>query len=423
MEGIGNTAKADLGSWASEEIQRCPFPFLHRLIEEKPVYPDPQTGLYIVTRYDDVSFIAGNPNLFSTKAAIVMDRRDSSVAEEVRRRFEERGFPEVGTLSFEDPPVHTKQRALVDKVFTPSTVRAMEPRIEAMTNQLIDAFIERGEANILTELAVPLPMFIIADQLGVPREDWARFQRWSDWTVERNNPLLDPKRELEIVDELIEMQNYLYDKVKFYREHPADNLITKLVHAQAEDESISEPVLMNILHIILVGGNETTTNAIMHSVNGLLTGKGVKERVEQDHKLIPALIEESLRLHAPVPHLWRIATEDTKIGDVDIPKGAKIQLSWQGANLDPAKWENPDELNLDRKGIRNHLTFGRGAHFCVGFSLARAEVRIAITALLTRLRNLGLSPDHPKPEVQPHFQIHRLGDLHVRFAPGLKNGG
>jgi cytochrome P450 len=142
-----------------------------------------------------------------------------------------------------------------------------------------------------------------------------------------------------------------------------------------------------------------------------------------DSSLIPGFIEESLRFHTPVPHMFRTAKEDVSIRGVDIPKGSVLQISYMSGNRDEDKWECPEEFRIDRKGIRNHLAFGRGIHFCVGNLLARGELRIAIKRLLERLENLRFAPDAPEPEFEPHFQIHALGHLRVAFDPGRKLAG
>ena len=409
------TVKENLGSLAMPEIQTCPFPFLDKLLEEAPIYKDPLTGMLIVTRYDDIGYISAHPELYSNKTTVVVGRTDSPVAEEVARRYAERGFPEMHTLVTNDPPEHTSYRALVEKAFTPSYVKELEPYIEALVDELIDGILPQGRANLLPEFAIKVPMYIIADQLGVDRADYDRFKLWSDVTVERNNPLLDPDRELEITDHLIDMQNYLHERAERYRKDPEDNLLSRLVHAEVDGETLSPPALIAVAHQLLVAGNETTTTGITTAMWLLLTRPDLRAAIEGDHSLIPSFVEEVLRSHSPVPHMWRVATQDSRIGDHDIPKGAVLMLSYLAGNRDQSKWECPERFEIGRKGVRNHLAFGRGIHFCIGNQLARGEMRIAIRRLLQRMPNLRLSPDHPEPQFIPHFQIHALDHLHVVF--------
>lgn len=409
------TKQQDLGSLASPEVQVCPFPFLDRLLTEAPVYKDPLTGMYVVTRYEDIGQVSAHPEIFSNKTTVVVGRHDSPVAEEVARRFAERGFPEMHTLVTNDPPEHSSYRALVEKAFTPSYVKALEPYIEALVDDLIDGMLPAGKADLLPEFAIKVPMYIIADQLGVDRADYARFKLWSDVTVERNNPLLDPDRELEITDHLIDMQNYLHERAVRYRSEPTDNLLSRLVHAEIDGEKLSDPALIAVAHQLLVAGNETTTTGIVTALWLLLTRPDLRSAVQQDYGRIPGFVEEVLRAHSPVPHMWRVATQDSRIGDVDIPEGAVLMLSYLAGNRDPAQWSCPQEVQLGRQGGRNHLAFGRGIHFCIGNQLARGEMRIAIRRVLERMPELRLSPDHPEPQFIPHFAIHALDHLHVMF--------
>jgi cytochrome P450 len=409
------TKHENLGSLATAEVQTCPFPFLDRLLAEAPVYKDPLTGMYVVTRYEDIGQVSNNPALYSNKTTVVIGRHDSPVAAEVARRYAERGFPEMHTLVTNDPPEHTSYRALVEKAFTPSYVKSLEPYIEALVDELIDGILPAGKANLLPEFAIKVPMYIIADQLGVDRADYDSFKLWSDMTVERNNPLLDPDRELEITDHLIEMQQYLYKRAVEYRSNPTENLLSRLVHAEIDGEKLSDPALIAVAHQLLVAGNETTTTGIVTALWLLLTRPDLRHEIEADYSRVPSFVEEVLRAHAPIPHMWRVATADSTIGDVEIPEGAVLMLSYLAGNRDPAQWACPQDIQINRPGVRNHLAFGRGIHFCIGNQLGRGEMRIAIRRILERLPGLRLSSSHPAPQFIPHFAIHALDHLRVEF--------
>lgn len=409
------TKQENIGSLASPEVQMCPFPFLDRLLADSPVYKDPLTGMYVVTRYDDIGYVSAHPEIYSNKTTVIVGRHDSPVADEVARRHAERGFPEMHTLVTNDPPEHTGYRALVEKAFTPSYVKSLEPYIEALVDELIDGILPAGKANLLPEFAIKVPMYIIADQLGVDRADYDRFKLWSDVTVERNNPLLDPDRELEITEHLIDMQNYLHARAVEYRSNPTENLLSRLVHAEIDGEKLSDPALIGVAHQLLVAGNETTTTGIVTAIWLLLTKPELRSAIEADPSRIPSFVEEVLRSHSPVPHMWRIATEDTCLGDVDIPKGGVLMLSYLAGNRDPAQWACPQDIQIGRPGVRNHLAFGRGIHFCIGNQLGRGEMRIAIRRIFERLPGLRLSPGHAEPQFIPHFAIHALDHLNVIF--------
>lgn len=176
--------------------------------------------------------------------------------------------------------------------------------------------------------------------------------------------------------------------------------------------------LLMIAQLILVAGNETTTTGITSAMYMILSDLALKDRLIANPDMIPAVIEEMLRAHAPVPHQYRFTTQDTELCGVAIPKGTVVQLSYLAGNYDKAKWECPEKIDIDRKGVRNHLAFGRGIHFCVGNQLARMEMRVAIGRLLERLKDIHLSDKHPAPQFMEHFQIHALESLNVEFTPG-----
>lgn len=406
----------DLGTYASPEVQRCPFPFLNKLLEDAPVYRDPGTGMYIVSRYDDISYVNSNPAIFSSRTPIMINRQ-TSVSEEVARRYKERGWPEEHVLAFADPPEHTLHRALVDKVFTPSYVKKLEPVALQIVDDLIDGFIQAGETDLSSGFAVHLPMYIISDQLGVAREDYEQFKLWSTAWVDRNDPNCPPDRELMLTDRMIDMQVYLAARAREYENTPGDNMLSRLVHAEVEGQRLTMGQLLMIAQLILVAGNETTTTGITTAMYMILSDSTLKARVLADPSVIPQVIEEMLRAHAPVPHQYRFTTQETELAGVVIPKDTVVQISYLAGNYDKARWECPEQIDVDRKGVRNHLAFGRGIHFCVGNQLARMEMRVAIGRLLERLADLRISEHHPAPKFMEHFQIHALESLHVAFTP------
>lgn len=407
----------DLGSLASSEARTCPVPFLRRLQAEAPVYHDPVTGFFVITRYNDIGFVAENPQIFSSQNEILMGRSGSPVADEVHRRFREHGFPEVHTLTTADPPVHTQYRRLVDKVFTPSFVKSLEPVVHEIVDELIDTFVADGRVELAWQFAYLLPLYVIADQLGFDRKDWKQIRYWSDIAVERADPMLSPERELECTDAMIEMQQFLIGYVRKFREAPTDGLFSRLVHVEDDGNRLSDGALMSIGHQLMVGGNETTANAILSVMNELLTDPALMARVKSNPALIPSLQEEVLRMHSPAPNFIRIVKSDTEIGGVAIPAGSTVVVSYMAANYDPEKFNDPGRLDIDRKGVRQHLSFGRGLHFCIGHLLAKAEIKIAIEHLLARLPNIRLSPDHPAPDYVEHAFIHAIDAMHLEFDP------
>jgi cytochrome P450 len=402
-------------SFTDPDVQRCPFALIERLQQESPLYPDPVTGFLVVTRYDDLLFVNQHPELFSNTTSVILDRTGSSVAAEVGKRFSEHGFLPMHTLVTNDPPSHTRYRALVDKVFTASFVRRLQGRIEQLADELIEAFIGDGKVDLIEAFAVKLPMFLIAEQLGVSKDDWRRFKLWSDITVEQINPSLAPERELEITNQLIGMQNYLWQRAEHYLDNPAPTLLSRLAHAEVDGQRLTPRELVAIAHQLLVAGNETTTSTIATGVFLLLENPDVRQRLTNDPALIGNFIEETLRLHAPSPHLYRQVLVDTHINGQPVAKGSILMLSYLAGNRDPSKFEAPARIDLERKNGRQHLAFGKGIHFCIGNQLARAELRVAFEHLLRRLPAMRLDPEWPNPQFAALYHVHTLEQLHLVF--------
>jgi cytochrome P450 len=402
-------------SFTDPAVQRCPFALMDQLQREQPLYPDPVTGFLVVTRYADLVYVNQHPQVFSNTTSVILDRKGSPVAEEVACRYARHGYLPMHTLVTNDPPSHGRYRALVDKVFTAPFVRQLEGRIEQITAELIDAFIHDGKADLLQAFAIKLPMFLIAEQLGVSRNDWQKFKLWSDITVEQINPALAPERELQITDHLIEMQNYLWQRAEYYRTEPAPTLLSRLAHAELDGQTLSARELVAIAHQLLVAGNETTTSTIATGVWLLLENPALRRRLSAEPTLIPNFIEETLRLHAPSPHLYRQVLQDTEINGQPVAKDSILMLSYLAGNRDPQKFPEPETLDLERSNARQHLAFGKGIHFCIGNQLARAELRIAFEHLLRRLPEMELDPDWPRPQFAALYHVHQLEQLHIRF--------
>lgn len=405
-------------SIASREARSCPAAFYGKLREGQPVYLDPVVGCHVVTRFADIVFIGDHPELFSNNNEILVGRSHSPVADEVKRRFEQNGFPELHTLVTADPPDHTRYRSAVDRIFTPSFVKAFEPRIREIASELTDAFADRGSVDLLNEFAIPLPMYIILDRLGLPRADSARVKHWSDVSVARADPTMTPERELALTDSFIEMQNYLHGHLERCRVAPDDSLLSAIANlTDADGVPLRAGECVSIAFQVMVAGNETTTTVMLSALMRILTEPGLYAAASADPAILPGLIEEVLRMDTPVPVFYRTAKQNVTIGDVAIPAGGLIAISYIGANHDPRKWPDADRFDPCRKGGRQHLGFGRGPHFCIGHLLAKAELRIAIAMLLERLPGLALSSDHAVPAFADHPFVHSLDAMHLTFVP------
>lgn len=405
-----------MDSFTNPEIQKCPFPFIAKLHKDAPVYQDPVTKFHVVSRYEDIAYVSAHPELFSNQTEVILGGKNVPGAERVEALYEAEGFPRFHTLVTNDPPSHTPYRAIVDKVFAPSFVKSLEPYIHQLANDLIDDFVDAGSVDLQEQYCVRLPMYVISDQVGVPRKDWQTIKRWSDASIGLINPALDIEERLRLCNIHIELQKYLAETRTRYLAEPTETYFSRLATAEVDGVRLTEDQFVNVAEQLLVAGNETTTSAIGHAIAYLIRNPEMADTLRANPSLVLNFTEEILRIHAPSPHLYRQVLEDVELSGVKIPKGEVIMLSYIAGNHDPLKYECPEKVQLDRPGVRNHLAFGRGIHFCIGNQLARAELRAAVGTLLQRVENLRFNPAFPEPGIAAIYHVHSIDSLHVTFT-------
>jgi len=293
-------------------------------------------------------------------------------------------FPGL-VLIEDDPPRHTRFRRLVNKAFTVRRIEALTPWITAVANELID-HLHAGENDIVPAYAVPLPVKVIARLLGIPGEDYETFKRWSDAFL--STVPTDQAANLQNVSAMI---SYFGKTAAARRAHGAEDLITALVEAEVEGEKLDEAEILGFCILLLIAGNETTTNLIGNMLNALAERPVLWEQLRGDRSLVEQVIDESLRYESPVQRLSRYATRDVEVSGVRIPAGDIVRIYYGAANRDPKAFNDPDEFRLDRD-LRNHVGFGMGIHYCLGAPLARAEAEITLNALLDRFAGIRRGP-------------------------------
>lgn len=374
-------------TFTDEAVQLCPFSAYDQLREEQPVYLDPVSGHYVLTRYEDIRKVLLNHAAFSNRTGFLGDRW----APEAMKLFEARGWLPMDTLVSADPPEHRRYRTLVDKAFSATKVSTLEPRIEQIINELIDAFPDSGEIDFLQAFAIPLPVIVIAEQLGLSRADQDRFKAWSDCAVETTDPTITPERQVELAHTWLEMQAYMAVQVERVRAEPNETLISHLANLEVDGESLSMRELQSLLMHILVGGFETTTTTLASGVKVLIEQPELAEELHNDPGRAQTLGEEVLRTATPLQTLFRRTLQDVTVSGVDIPANAIVEVRFGAANLDPRQFACPANVDVHRANATSHLAFGAGIHVCVGNQLARAELRLAFQALTRRLKNFRFS--------------------------------
>lgn len=287
----------------------------------------------------------------------------------------------------DDPPRHTRFRRIVNKAFTLKRVEALEPWINKIANELLD-HIGTQEANMVDAFTVPLPMRVIARLMGIPEEDYATFKRWSDAFLSTVGE--DRNDRMQSVQDMVA---YFGQMAVARRSQGADDLITALVEAEIEGESLQDWEILGFCILLLIAGNETTTNLLGNLLNLLVDRPDLWQQLHNDRSLVESVIEETLRYESPVQRLFRTTTREVEFSGVKMSKGDRVTIFYGAANRDPAEFPNPDEFRLDRD-LRNHVAFGMGIHYCLGAPLARAEARIALNAFLDRYVRLtrGTAP-------------------------------
>jgi cytochrome P450 len=391
----------------SPEWRADPYPVYRELRDREPVHFAPESGCWCVSRYDDVLFALKNPELFSSSAMFTVllnggqtgnpplnwDLVRFIVRYALRVRLNPFAFPNIRNLIAADPPAHGPMRNIVNRGFTPGRVRAWEPRIRAVVDECLAAIDTGAPFDLVRDLAMPLPVTIIAAMIGVEPDRVEDFKHWSDTlllgtTGERRGNRFHP----ETVKAILELNVYLRDVIRARRRRPSDDLVSALVTAEGEGTSLSTLEIILFLELLLIAGNETTTNLISNAVCALLAHPDQLARVAADPARIPAALEEALRYDPPIQLLFRTATRDVELAGTRIPAGAIVTLLLGSANRDERRFPEPDRFDVDRNP-RGHLSFGFGLHFCLGASLARLEATAALAGVVPHLAGLEAAGD------------------------------
>ncbi len=400
-------------------VQRDPFPYYRRLREHEPVSLMPETGFYVLTRYEDLRTVLRDTETFSNALDLedLSGERARRLAALFNERLAQRGWAHVPTLHQSDPPEHTRYRRLLSKVFSPGRVRQLVPGLERTCDRLIDAFIGRGRCEFVAEFAFPLPGIVISEQLGLAADQIGTFRRWADaMLAPAQGWLTDEDTAIGYADIEAEAQHYLAEVFEDRRAHPAGDLISALVAASdSEERPLSAHELQNLLHQLITGGYITTADAITSAMWLLVTNPTQLQRVRADPGLIKGFTEESLRMLAPVQGLFRKATRDIEVRGVTIPAGSILHVRYGAANRDEDVFEAPDDFDVGRAHVTRHMSFGQGPHACVGAPLARQELVTAFERLLARLDGLRLD-DGTGPERNEGLLFYSFRTLPIRFG-------
>ncbi len=382
-------------------VRDDPYPFYAALRATSPACVVDPLGAWLVTTYDEVLEVLRQPELYSSSAMR---------AAMTRGRLDDDEGPPTMVIST-DPPEHTRLRMLVNRGFTPRRIQRVEPLARRITKDLVAEIDRRGECDLVGDLTVPLPVMVISELLGIEPERFEDFKRWSQVIVSVFGQLPTPEQLATFHNTLDELDEYLEPLIERRRKDPRDDIISVLTQKEEED-ALNEDELIGFVILLLIAGNETTTNLIGNTILALWDNPTQLALLNKSPELIPAAVEEGLRFSSPVQMLFRQATRDVELGGEKIPEGAIVMPCFAAANRDPKRFENPDRFDIGRDN-QGHVAFGLGVHFCLGASLARLEARIALEALVPRLAKLRCREERIRWSESPFLR----GPQRLRVGP------
>ena len=403
-----------------------PYPHYRALRDQAPVHYAEQIGVWCVSRYDDVMFVLDHPDLFSSRAMFTFLLNQGNEGTPPiswamlrfmatllwKTHLNPFEYATARNLISEDGERHRAMRNIVNRGFTPRSIAEWEPRAREIAAEAVESLGERNAFDLVECLSVPLPVTLISEMLGVEPERQSDFRRWSGVIVEWIGPgRSDPFRPV-FRDTLIELTTYVQGIVRQRKLQPRDDLVSLIVVEQEGDTALSVREVVQFVMLLLVAGNETTTNLIGNTVRALLENRDELDRLVEQPELIPGAIEEGLRFDGPAQLVLRTTTQDVKIAGTTIPKGAVVAPLLGSANRDERHFEDPDRFDVTRNP-QGHVGFGFSKHFCLGASLARLEARVALEALVPELPQLVLTAT---PELVDSFLIRGPQRLDLKWV-------
>ena len=387
---------------------------LRWLQDNEPIYWSEKDQLWIVTRFEDITYVSKNQPIFTSDQG-------------VRPALDSR----LGLID-EPEPRHGQLRALINRGFTPRMVKKLEVKFLEITTEALDSIANRGECDFVEAIAVPLPLLLIAEMMGIHKKDRGRFHNWSDAMIAGDGNFDNPEIMAAAGQAFVEYSSYLTDILEARRQEPQDDLVSILVGAHDDgvlgtfknrdamgeaagfdQGELANDELIMLLTLLLVAGNETTRNAISGGMQLLIEHPEQRQQLIDDPELIPGAVEEMLRLVSPVHSFARTVTEDTELREQKILEGQKVLVVYPAGNLDPREFEEPENFVVDRKP--NHVAFGVGSHFCLGANLARMEMRVAFAECLRRLPDMEFASGGPV--IIPSSLVRSCSEMKVRFTP------
>ncbi|WP_165190878.1 cytochrome P450 [Caulobacter soli] len=413
--------------FSDHEILKDPYAYFEAVRAKGPIYQLPESGIVVVTGFDEALEVLKNTEDFSSvlapqgpAAALPFQPQGSDITPQIEAHRTEFVGGDL-LVSLDDRP-HAFSRALIGGLFTPSRLKANEAFIAEFSDELVRGAVAKGGCDLIKEIATPFVTLVIADLLGVPADDRQLFMD----AIEAGPPpgSLDANDLIAQNQPLVLMGGYFVGYVHDRRENPRDDVLSELANAKYPDGSTPDALEIVRLATFLFGaGQDTSAKLLGNAMKFIVDQPGLQDQLRADPKLIAPLLEEVLRVEGSTKMTARIARKDSRIGHLETPAGTKVMIALAAANRDPRRWEDPQAFTLNRPRIKEHLAFGRGAHVCAGAPLARVEVRLILEKFLEHTSNIELVEEKHGPpgartlEFEPSFIIRGLGNLHLKLTP------
>ena len=360
-----------------------------QLREDQPVFQDPETGYWIVTRHADVKAVFDDWNTFSSDNAQAPMRPMCDAGKQIMK---DGGFTVYSGLSARVPPEHTRIRKIAQSAFGPRRFKAIQPKIEIIVDRYLAKIAAMGECDFFREVAYDVPALVLFALMGIPDEDVPKVKDWATSRAVLTWGNLTDEEQLPLAQKMVEYWAYCRDLVAARKEMPGDDFPTDMVQAQAAGADITDDEIAGVMYSVLFAGHETTTTLMANAVITLMSNRDAWDAICANPSLIPAATEEILRFEPSIVSWRRRAKVDAEIGGVTIPEGSNILMIMGAGNRDTAVFEDPENFDIHRKNARNHLSFGYGIHFCIGFQLAKMEFGIMLRELTTRFPKMKMKP-------------------------------
>ena len=404
---------------ADVEVLECPYPTYDLLREQAPVWCDPATGMYVITRYGDLRKILLDTESYSNWRTSNDHESLTGAARKAYELFKQEGWVPAASLAGRDDPEHKEMRAVFDQAFRPKRINELDPEVEALAYRLIDDFIDDGFCDFVQQFAVPLPLIIICKQMGARDEHIWQIKAWTDAWIKGGGFGISEEQVLWATQMEIQAQHYFQAIFERLREQPEDTLLSDLVNTVIPEWG--RPLNDNELHCHMmqdtfVGGSETTTNALSAGIMLLDKNPNVWDKLKcGTDQHLKTFCEEVVRLEGPVQGLTRMAKVDMELHGVKIPQGSILMVRFAAGNRDPEHFSCPNEIDVERRNAASHLGYSSGTHYCLGAPLARRELYWGFKAFLDRVDSFKLAEGKNDLRHNPNYVLRALKELHIEF--------